>query len=167
MKSIKNIVLAGLLLISVLCFLSCKKDKGRLYFREIRATAVLSNGQVINFNVNQPPEASLGVSLFVGHPFVSVTNENNSQIYMSVKDTSLIGGPNRPGSYPSGSYKYECHFLPNNLATPQQLYMNTSYNPGSITFTRFEAKYMEGNFSAYCKLGRDSVLVSGNFKGEF
>jgi hypothetical protein len=167
MKSVKNIVPAVLLLVSGICVLSCKKEKGHLYFREIRATAVLGSGEVINFNVNQPPQANLGVDPYVGYPYISVTNEYNSKIYMSVADISGLGGPNQAGTYPSGSYRYVCHFILNNLATPGEEYSNTPYNPGSITFTRFETNYMEGNFFAYCKLGTDSVLVSGTFKGEF
>lgn len=53
-------------------------------------------------------------------------------------------------------------------------YQNGNYTSGSITFTKRDGKYMEGNFNVvlYCFPysncdEKDSVIVRGSFKGQF
>jgi hypothetical protein len=68
-----------------------------------------------------------------------------------------------PGTYTA---YYRCQYTSNINIGPE--YLNTGVaSPGSITFTTMSGHDAEGYFSAVCKYGTDSVLVSGTFKGYY
>ena len=142
---------------------SCKKNSPPAPLpnnNEVNATVVLSSGQIININA-RGTKAPMGLgSPFTGPTYVDGRNAAGNEVYISVFPTI-----SSPGTFdfPVG---FRCQYRINAGSGTTPIYENNGANAGSITFTTANAQKMEGSFSALCRYGTDSVLVTGTFKGD-
>ena len=95
---------------------------------------------------------------------ISGTDENNANANIEILVAQCVTS--------AGTYgMLSCSYDRNKISNAFEPDFTDEY--GSITFTKVEGKYMEGNFSVvlYCIFPynncneKDSVIISGSFKG--
>ena len=155
------IVLPGL----ILCFnLSCKKKDFFEAYRnnEIKATIVHRSGATVTFE-SKGLDAQFGCATYTGSSF----GEGNNDLNQNVSFTLEFKCVSSPGTYSSPLLRY----CPN--LNSQSYYENGIYpNQASVTtqntvnFTVVRDHYWEGYFTGVCWLNKDTVVISGTFKGE-
>ena len=142
----------------------CKKDGPPALHpnhNEVNATVVFVSGPSIIINA-KGTKAPLGLNSFWGSgSYVDGTNDANNAVYISI-----YPGITGPGTYNFTS-GYRCEYRINATSGATPIYVNSGINGGSITFIKANTQEMEGSFTAVCRYGTDSVMVSGTFKGDY
>jgi hypothetical protein len=162
----QNSVLFILLLSSLIFVLAvgCKKDGPPALppnHNEVNATIIHISGPAITIQATGT-KAPLGLNgWFGGGGYVDGTNDANNAVYISI-----YPGIAGPGTYDYTS-GYRCEYRINATSGTTPIYMNSGANAGNIIFTKANRQEMEGSFTAVCRYGTDSVIVSGSFKGDY
>ena len=145
----------------VFLFTSCTKSSGPTpNTNKVNATVLLTSGSTVTINATAA-KAVMGCSLGGGGSYVAGTGNTNAAVYIS-----FAGGTNCVTS--PGTYNLSCEYRADVSSSSTPIYQNTGVsNPGNITFTAVTSHYMEGFFSAICKLNTVSVFVNGTFNGSY
>ncbi len=164
MKKIFSLFIFCLASLSVGLVYSCKKDGPPALppnHNEVSASVILTSGPAITINA-KGTKAPMGLNGWLGGGgYVDGTNDAGNAVYISI-----FPGISGPGTYDLAS-GYRCEYRINATSGTSPIYMNSGANAGSITFIKANAQEMEGSFTAVCRYGTDSVIVSGTFKGDY
>lgn len=157
-----------LLLVTISTHISCKKKNDLPPDNdEVKATMTFSSGIVLNTHTT-------GMNARMGCDIYGITSfiESNDEINGRITITHFGNCVSATGTIDKVDIQYLRY--PNSQSSP--VYNNSIVRtPGSsleysgkVTFTTVTSDYLEGNFNAVCwsYQGKDSVIISGTFKGK-
>lgn len=152
-----------LLLLTVIVYLiSCSKKDDLQKSNEVKATAIYSSGNSINFYANgKNTMMSCGV---FSEMILSANDQNGlASFHFNISGSGAGNCINRTGNYKLyGSY--------HSKSTGQPIIAydaDWGRKVPNITFTVVNDDQMEGHFDGVFYNGNDSVIVNGTFKGDF
>ncbi|MGZ5135450.1 MAG: hypothetical protein ACXWCG_09885 [Flavitalea sp.] len=145
--------------------LSCKKKDFFEAYRnnEIKATIVHRSGATVTIE-SKGLNAQFGCSLFTGSSSGEGTDDDHNRKFSFTLDNKCV---TTPGTYTGPYLRYTPNFnsqsFYDNSVNPNQV---SSTTQNTVTFIVVRDHYWEGSFTGECWLDKDTVAVSGTFKGE-
>ena len=160
-----NSTLQAITLLTIMLYSCDDKTVDPKKFNEIIAEIVdVTPGHTLNFKATGS-NTTMGCDIYNISTFISGTDVNNANATIHISVTQCVTSE---GNY--GIQGYYDRSKRNEAYDPDF----TSKQNGSITFTKLDGKHIEGNFNVvlYCVFPynncdeKDSVIVSGSFKGD-
>ena len=152
---------------------ACSKDNGTTSQgnNEVNATIVTSTGTI---NINAKGTKAIvkcSYTLLGVSNYVYGANDNNAAVSINIINPA---NPNATITSP-GTYNMSCEYKMNKADPNAGYFLINGLNAGSITVTAANDHHMEGNFTSVarcaggngCVYNKDSVLISGTFKGDY